>query len=65
METEFVRYVISESPKAFPRGTRYGKYKDAYDAAVRFSERDGKPYYVIEVAYVCNAVAVIPDHGTE
>lgn len=65
METEFVRYMISEYPKHLPNGTRYEKYKDAYDAAVRFSEREGKPCYVIEVAFVCNAVAKVPDDGAE
>lgn len=61
MNNEFVRYTISDSLRILPTGVRYEKYKDAYDAAVRFSEREGKSYYVIEVAFVCNAIAKVPD----
>lgn len=61
MKTEFIRYMISEFPKTLPRGIRYDKYKDAHDAAVRFSEREGKPYYVIEVTFVCDVITKVSE----
>lgn len=55
-DKEFIVYMIGDSLEATPSGVRYRNQKEAHDAAIRFSEKEGKSYYVIEVVMVCNTI---------
>lgn len=55
-DKEFIRYGITPTDGALPDRVKYFKQQEAHDAAVRFSEKEGKPYYVVEIVCVCNTL---------
>lgn len=58
-DKEQIVYMIGESENSYPSGVMYRKESDARDAAIRFSENKGKPYYVHEVAMVYNTLYAV------
>ena len=58
-DKEQIVYMIGESENSYPSGVAYRKESDARDAAIRFSENKGKPYYVHEVAIVYNTLYAV------
>ena len=62
-EREYLVYAVQDNERVRPcthaADFFHSSLKTAQETAKRLSERDRKPYYVIEVAMVCNTVAVI------
>ena len=58
-DKEQIVYMIGESENSYPFGVAYRKESDARDAAIRFSENKGKPYYVHEVVMVYNTLYAV------
>ena len=58
-DKEQIVYMIGESENAYPSGVAYRNKSDARNAAIRFSENKGKPYYVHEVAMVYNTLSAV------
>ncbi len=58
-DKEFLRYGITPIDDVFPLGVKYFNQKEAHDAAVRYSEKELRPYYVVEIVSVCNTLEKI------